>query len=184
MEKVSFALRSAKVKIMASQDQVKQYIAYWWQLGKKVVIRNGEQKLLPKTIIVSDRYSQEFEACWQQILSPDSGDCYLEGTDETIAQLLTPEWDIILCCRCVMPIPLRTLGMPPNSCPCNDLPSWPNPELPHPRSPVDTTAHLSSIRYRLLRQYAPEIPLNSDAQPVHLEPPIPFSLPRCQSNHG
>lgn len=184
MDKLSFALRSAKTKIMASQNQVKQYIAYWWQLGKKVVIRNGEQKLLPETIIVGDRYSQEFEACWQQILSPDSGDCYLEGTDETIAQLLTPEWDIILCCRCVMPIPLRTLGMPPNSCPCNDLPSWPNSDLPHPRSPVDTTAHLSSIRHRLLRQYAPEIPAPPNSESTLVQPPIPFNLPRCQSNHG
>ena len=72
---------------MASESEVKKYIAYWFQLGKKVLIRNGSEELLPKSVIAGDRYSQEFEDCWQKMFAPDSGDCYLQGTNETIAQL-------------------------------------------------------------------------------------------------
>lgn len=136
---------------MASEEQVKQYLAYWFQLGKKVAIRNGKETLLPKSVLQSDHYSQDFENCWQLILSPESGDCYLEGTKETIAQLLTPSWDVSPCARCAMPVPVRHVGMPPELCPCNNLPNWPNTELPAPRSPVDSQARLSQIRERLLK---------------------------------
>lgn len=134
---------------MASSQQVKQYLAYWFQLGKKVVIRNGEAALLPQPVIRGASYSDEFEAVWQQILSPDAGDCYLEGTHETIAELLTPVWEFNPCARCSMPIPMRSVGMPPNSCTCNDLSGWPDTSLPSPRQPVDSQAHLQSIRERL-----------------------------------
>jgi hypothetical protein len=136
---------------MASEREVKRYLAYWFQLGKKVLIRNGQESLLPKTVISCNSYSQEFEQCWQKILSPDSGDCYLENTDETIAQLLTPAWNLNPCSRCSMPIPVRNVGMPPLACPCNDLPTWPNTEIPAPRSPVDTQGRLIEIRDRLLK---------------------------------
>lgn len=136
---------------MASEKQVKQYLAYWFQLGKKVVIRNGKESLLPQPVIEGDRYSQDFERCWQLILSPESGDCYLEGTNETIAQLLTPAWDVSPCARCAMPVPVRNAGMPPELCPCSDLPNWPNTEVPAPRSPVDSQARLYQIRDRLLK---------------------------------
>ena len=136
---------------MASENQVREYIAYWFQLGKKVLIRNGSEALLPQPVITGDRYSPEFEQCWQKIISPDSGDSYLQGTEETIAQLLTPAWDISACARCTMPVPLRDAGMPPELCPCNDLANWPNTEMPQPRSPVSTKSQLSGIRDRLLR---------------------------------
>lgn len=135
---------------MAWEQQVKQYLAYWLQLGKKVLIRNGAEALLPKPVIQGDRYSQEFEQCWQIITSPTSGDCYLEGTKETVAELLTAEWDITSCSRCSMPIPLKQVGMPPLLCPCNDLSGWPNQEVPLPRSPIDNKIHLSKIRDRLM----------------------------------
>lgn len=169
---------------MASEYQVKQYIAYWVQLGKKVVIRNGQQELLPEKIIAGDRYSQEFEDCWQQILSPNSGDCYIEGTDETIAELLTPEWDIMLCSRCVMPVPVRTQGMPPNSCPCFDLPSWPNSELPQPRDPISSKAHLSSIRHRIATTYKPESSKEQESDHINSAPPTVVNFPRCHLRHG
>ncbi|MCL1475234.1 hypothetical protein [Argonema antarcticum] len=136
---------------MASENEVKQYLAYWFQLGKKVLIRNGQETLLPKKVIQGASYSDEFERCWQQIISPDSGECYLEGTDETIAELLAPAWDMIDCARCSMPIPVRNAGMPPEACPCFDLSGWPNTEAPSPRSPIDTQAHLTQIRDRLLK---------------------------------
>ena len=136
---------------MASESEVRKYIAYWFQLGKKVLIRNGSEALLPKSVIAGDRYSNEFEECWQKILSPDSGDCYLQGTNETIAQLLTPAWEISACPRCAMPVVVRDSGMPPECCPCYDLPNWPDSEMPQPRSPVCTQSQLSGIRDRLFK---------------------------------
>ncbi|MBV8883037.1 MAG: hypothetical protein JO235_03420 [Chroococcidiopsidaceae cyanobacterium CP_BM_RX_35] len=136
---------------MASEQEVRRYLAYWFQLGKKVVIHNGQKTLLPQPVIQGDRYSQAFEDCWQQIRSPaTAGDCYLEGTDETVATLLTPAWEMNSCARCEMPVPVQSVGMPPLSCPCNDLSNWPNTEVPAPRSPVDTSAKLTEIRNRLL----------------------------------
>ncbi len=136
---------------MATEQEVKQYLAYWFQLGKKVVMGNGAANLLPQPVLKGDRYSAEFEKCWQQILSQSTSDCYLEGTHETIAELLTPAWEMQPCGRCEMPIPLRSLGMPALSCPCNTLPSWPNTELPAPRNPVSTQDQLIIIRDRLAR---------------------------------
>ena len=137
---------------MASPNQVRQYLAYWFQLGKRVLIRNGEEALRPEKVIQGDRYSDEFEDCWRKILSPDSGDCHLEGTEETIAELLTPAWDVDPCARCSMPVVIRNVGMPVAACPCFDLSGWPNTETPLPRSPIDTQAHLNGILNRLLKK--------------------------------
>ncbi|HEY9659576.1 MAG TPA: hypothetical protein V6C65_14045, partial [Allocoleopsis sp.] len=85
---------------MASSDQVRRYLAYWFQLGKPVVIKNGETQILPQPVIQGDRYSPEFEACWQRIAAQDGRNCYLEGTAQTIEELLTPMWEIDPCARC------------------------------------------------------------------------------------
>jgi hypothetical protein len=66
---------------------------------------------LPKPVVIGDRDSQEFEDCWQKLLSPESGDCYLEGRELTIAELLTDEWDIDPCARCEMPVPIYKYGL-------------------------------------------------------------------------
>lgn len=175
---------------MASANQVRQYLAYWFQLGKKVIICKSEEACLPKPIFRGDLYSQEFEEVWRKITSPNSGDCYLEGTEETIAQLLTPEWEIIVCARCPMPIPVRTKGMPAVSCPCHDLGWWPNNEIPAPRVPVNTKKHLNWIRERLLKANAQEQKQeqeqekkeasrdNQDNQPNLAE--LSLDLPICQ----
>lgn len=136
-------------RFMASRQQVKDYLAHWFQLGKKVLLNDGKQARLPQPIFQGDRYSDEFEACWQQVLSPESGNCYLEGTDQTVTDLLTSAWDIIDCGRCNMPIPVRNRGIQPLSCPCDDLPLWPNRELPQPRSVVNNQQRLSNISQRL-----------------------------------
>ncbi|MBE9037938.1 hypothetical protein [aff. Roholtiella sp. LEGE 12411] len=135
---------------MATKQEVREYLAYWFQLGKKVITGNGQASFLPQSVLEGDRYSQEFEECWQKILSPESGDCYLEGTQETIAELLTPAWDMLPCSRCTMPVVARNVGMPALLCPCNNLPNWPNTELPAPRSPINTQQQLVLIRKRLL----------------------------------
>jgi hypothetical protein len=134
---------------MASEEQVKSYLGYWFQLGKKVVLKNGQEKLLPNPVVNGNSYSEEFERCWQRIFESKGRDCYLEGTIQTIEQLLSSGWEINPCSRCDMPVPTIDLGIQSNLCPCSDLPSWPNHELPKPRSPVDSSARLSKIQERL-----------------------------------
>ncbi|HTL88665.1 MAG TPA: hypothetical protein VL134_04640 [Leptolyngbya sp.] len=136
---------------MASQQQVRQYLAYWFQLGKQLIVQNGQQVLKPTSIIAGDRYSDEFEACWNLVRSPESGDCYIEGTTQTIQALLSPDWEIDPCARCAMPVPMKSVGMPNYDCPCSDLPGWPDTEVPQPRSPVSTPDSLQKIRDRLAR---------------------------------
>lgn len=134
---------------MASQQQVREYLAYWFQVGKRIILREGIVPFLPSPVIQGDRYSQAFEDCWRYILAVGGKDCYLEGTDQTIEELLSPVWELEGCARCEMPTPLATSGMPAKVCPCNDLPLWPNYDLPGPRSPICSFSHLTEIRKRL-----------------------------------
>ena len=137
---------------MASQSQIKTYLAYWFQLGKQVFLSKENRKLLPQPVIEGDRYSPEFEDCWQTIIVNNGKDCYLQGTEQSIEELLTPAWNITACARCNMPVPTIELGIQPTACPCNDLPEWPNAELPQPRSPISTIVHLSKIKARLQKE--------------------------------
>lgn len=134
---------------MASEQQVRQYLAYWFQLGKRVMLRNGQEAVLPQPVISGDRYSPAFEDCWQRVTAEKSGDCYLEATDQTITELLSPKWEINPCSRCSMPVPVPVANLPPESCVCSDLEGWPNTEVPQPRAPVSTEALLLKIRNRL-----------------------------------
>ena len=133
---------------MASQQEVKEYLAYWLQLGKRVVFGGGQEVVQVRSVIQGNQYSPEFEASWQKILAAPAG-CYLEGTDQTIQDLLSEDWVLHPCSRCFMPVPLPLYGITPLSCPCSDIPLWPNTELPLPRSPVDTQSQLATIRDRL-----------------------------------
>ena len=134
---------------MASEQQVKTYLAYWFQLGKHLQWHDGRTKSLPKPIIEGYRYSQEFETCWRQIMQNEGKDCYLEGTNQTINDLLSSTWNIESCARCSMPVPIINLGIQSLECTCNDLDNWPNQELPQPRSPVNSVARLQGIKSRL-----------------------------------
>ena len=134
---------------MASEQVVKQYLAYWFQLGKKVVVGGSSKTVLPQPVMQGGAYSQEFEKCWQLITSSVAKDSYLEGTPETISELLTDNWQVMPCSRCTMPIPLLNVGIASLTCPCNDLSNWPNTELPQPRSPVNSQAKLIDICDRL-----------------------------------
>jgi hypothetical protein len=134
---------------MASLLQVKQYLAHWFQLGRRVYLKNGNVALLPSKIFHGLNYTTEFELCWELVLSPQSGDCYLEGTSQTIADLLTPSWEIADCSRCQMPVPMRVAGIPIGGCPCETLPNWPNNELPAPISPARLESKLIDLHDRL-----------------------------------
>lgn len=76
---------------MASTEQVKQYLAFWFQLGKGLIGENSQEVYLPKLVIQGDRYSPEFEACWQRVTQSQGKSYYLQGTDQTLEQLLSSE---------------------------------------------------------------------------------------------
>jgi hypothetical protein len=137
---------------MASEQAVRQYLAYWFQLGKGIVVNGGRDVLLPQPVIEGDRYSKAFEGCWRQAQSAQAGDCYLEGTSQTVAELLSGDWDVVLCARCTMPIPVPIAGVTEAECPCHDLAGWPNTELPLPRSPIKSQQALANIRQRLVQK--------------------------------
>jgi hypothetical protein len=137
---------------MATAFEVRQYLAYWFQLGKPVWLRGGAESLLPNPVMAVDRYSSAFEDCWNRVTAPESGDCYLEGASYTIAELLSPAWEINPCSRCTMPVPIRSVGIAELECPCVDVSGWPNTELPQPRAPISTQSSLNRIRDRLQRR--------------------------------
>ena len=134
---------------MASTARVKTYLAHWFQLGKKLIWRNGEETLLPQPIIQGDRFSSQFESCWQKIQSIGGKDCYIEGSNETIEELLSSHWNISGCARCNMPIAMVESGIQSLDCLCSDLDNWPNNEIPAPRLPINNRVQLNKIRARL-----------------------------------
>jgi len=130
---------------MAESEKVKKYIAYWFQLGKKIVIPSRNTAVLPSRILNSHGYSHEFEKCWELVTDRKTGDCYLEGTSQTIQELLSSKWEISECARCSMPVPMIDLGVQSSGCVCNDMENWPNNQLPSPRQPVDNQESLKRI---------------------------------------
>jgi hypothetical protein len=136
---------------MASPARVKQYIASWLQLGRKIYIEDSKDAiaLSPKKIVEGDRYSQEFESVWQQIAGLDSHKAYLEGTNETIAQLIAHSWEIVPCSVCNMLVATPQVGTKESACPCHDIPDWPNNNVPIPNGAIDSQSALQQICDRL-----------------------------------
>lgn len=134
---------------MASFAQVQQYLAYWFQLGKRVVQPHTQQTFLPSKVISGENYSQEFESICQLLLQANSPESYLEGTSETLASLLTSRWNLEPCHRCQMPIAINHQDIQPSLCPCHNLPTWPNTDLPTPREPLNHQHCLEKILQRL-----------------------------------
>ena len=160
---------------MASRERVRAYLAYWFQLGKPVVWDRDPAPCLPAPIFTHGQYSQSFEQCWQQIESRGGEACYLVGTEQSVADLLSEKWDIEDCARCTLPIPLPIGVAAATGCPCHDLPQWPNAEMPQPRAAVDSQHRLTGIRDRLqtatvteqldlqtLFQNSPDLPTPND----------------------
>lgn len=133
---------------MASVHKVQFYLSYWFQLGKPVVFEKSQTECLPSPVFRGTKYSEAFEQCWQKINHQPS-QCFLRGTNESVADLLSDKWDIVSCARCPMPLPMPVRGIKLSPCPCADLPTWPNSEVPQPRSGVCTSTHLDDIRQRL-----------------------------------
>lgn len=134
---------------MATRTEVKNYLAYWFQLGKQVVSDNGSVSYAPDKVIQGDHFTPEFENCWKTIIEKEGRSLYLAGTDQTIAELLSPAWDVVSCSRCNMPVPMPQVEIKAHPCPCNDMDDWPNEEIPQPRLPVNTHNHLYNMKKRL-----------------------------------
>jgi hypothetical protein len=152
---------------MATQEQVRNFLAYWFQLGKPIVLAGNQGECLPAPVFYRGGYSQSFEDCWQQIMATEGNDCYLQGTTQSIAMMLSSGWEVTTCARCDMPVALPTLGIMTLPCPCDDLYFWPNNDVPVPRVAVDDDYHLSDIQRRLNRvqkpaQSSPRGPYNAE----------------------
>ena len=154
---------------MASPQDVKRYVAHWMQLGKPVLSHNGDRVHLPQPVFTGDRYSPAFEQCWQLITAPESGDCYLKGTEQTIAMLLSESWELQPCARCILLIPLAIASYGEPICPCFDLCNWPNLDMPLPRDPVSTDVYLQKLHHRL-QHWQPTIATNLRRQPLSVTP--------------
>ncbi|WP_035985382.1 hypothetical protein [Leptolyngbya sp. KIOST-1] len=134
---------------MASQAQIRNFLAHWFQLGKPVVLAENRGQCLPEPIYQNGDYSKSFEDCWHRIMVTGGQDCYLEGTSQSIAAMLSPAWEVTPCARCDMPLAIPIAGPMNYPCPCSDLMSWPNTDMPMPRTAVDNRQHLSDLRQRL-----------------------------------
>lgn len=134
---------------MASQTEVREYLAHWFQLGKPIVLAEDRGVCLPSPVFQGGEYSRSFEDCWHRIMVTSGQNCYLDGTTQSIAEMLSPGWDITACARCTMPIAIPVAGTMTHLCPCNDLPTWPNTEVPMPRTAVNNQDQLRTLQRRL-----------------------------------
>lgn len=134
---------------MASQQRVQHYLAYWFQLGKTIHIKNGRLTQRPVPVLEGNQFSRAFQDCWQSIMAIGGRDCYLDGTQETVEQLLSPQWEITDCARCSIPVAMHAVMPVAQLCACGDIDHWPNDELPAPHMPVNNHTHFSRLKTRL-----------------------------------
>lgn len=131
---------------MATPTELRHYLSHWFQLGKRLIINGTPHSITPT--LNTDRPSPEFETIWQQALAQPHL-AHLEGSDKTISELLTGNWDIIECARCDMPIPLKKAGITDNACVCDDMTTWPNSDTLAPHNPINTNDRLLQLRHHL-----------------------------------
>ncbi|MEO0350959.1 MAG: hypothetical protein AAF282_13025 [Cyanobacteria bacterium P01_A01_bin.15] len=134
---------------MASSQEVQNYLAYWFQLGKSVYIGNSGLTQRPEPVLEGHQLSRAFQDCWRSIMAVGGRDCYLAGTDETIEQLLSPQWEITDCARCSIPVAISAVMPVAQLCTCGDIDHWPNDELPPPHLPINDKTHLTRLKSRL-----------------------------------
>jgi hypothetical protein len=151
---------------MASDQEIQTYLALWFQLGKAVVNQSTGARLHPGSVSHDDTHSAEFAECWR-VISQHANVYYLEGTEQSIEELRSPSWEFIHCARCVMPVPMRLDSAAFGPCPCQDLPLWPNVELPLPRLPISNRKVLNDICHRLTtKTKQPATSESGDIQPL------------------
>lgn len=132
---------------MASKTEVKEYLAYWMQLGRKLVVADRLVSL--DQVVAGDHYTTRFEEIWQESQA-QAEFTSLEGSEVSLKQLFAPTYELLDCPRCHLPLPSPDLGpRPAQSCPCDHLKLLPNLDTVPPRLPIDTGAKLRSIYQRL-----------------------------------
>lgn len=136
------------IQIMASELELKNFVACWMQLGKGIHQSTGQLFHLDK-VIQGEGYDPEFEILWDHLSQVGLQNVYLEGTSVSLSALNTALWEIVPCARCTMPVALPIGDTASCICPCHDLEGWPNNELPVPRPPVNNKTHLDRIFKRL-----------------------------------
>ncbi len=57
---------------MASINQVKHYLACWFQLGKPLYIPRESKTLLPNPVRSNLGYSEDFDNCWPNADRPEN----------------------------------------------------------------------------------------------------------------
>lgn len=134
---------------MASQQDVQHYLAYWFQLGKPIHISNGRLTQRPVPVLEGNQFSRAFRDCWKLIMAVGGRDCYLDGTQETVEQLLSPKWEIADCARCSIPTAMSAVMPVAQLCACGDIDNWPNDELPAPHMPINNKNHFNRLTTRL-----------------------------------
>jgi hypothetical protein len=140
---------------MAHAQSVRDYIAQWLQLGKKIIV--GDTPVAKVPIRGVGGYTPEFENLWHWLTSEAiAPQAYLSATDQTIAQLLSDRWEIVPCARCdtLIPMPASPTGYCP-PCPCTDLPNLPNLDLVLPHPPINSQVQLAQLAERLHSQAEP-----------------------------
>ena len=135
---------------MASRTLVKNYLAQWMQMGKTISLSTQGDEIHIYKILQGEKYSPSFNKLWDEISTKKAQEAYLSGTDQTIHDLLSNEWEIIACARCNLLIPSLDMGpRVPICCPCDDLPSHPNLDLVMPHLPIKLATHLDDLCDRL-----------------------------------
>ncbi|MEE3717140.1 hypothetical protein V2H45_10320 [Tumidithrix elongata RA019] len=141
---------------MATYNVVKDYLAQWMQVGKKVWLQSENRAVGIRKVIEGEKYAQEFESLWSEISTTKANEAYLEGTEETIQDLLSNKWELVECARCSLPVACLDMGAREiSACPCSTMRLWPNLETIPPRKPVKTTRYLNNICDRLLEKRSP-----------------------------
>ncbi len=138
---------------MASPAAVKDYVARWMELGKRLHV-GASPPLSLRRGIAGETYSVAFEHLWERVLAAPAH-AYLEGEEATIGDMLGADWETVACARCGLPHPCPALGpRPALACPCNDLADWPNLDTVAPHPPVRTFEQLTAIQARLVAREA------------------------------
>ncbi len=135
---------------MASRTLVKNYLAQWMQMGKSISLSTEYKQVSIHNILHGEKYSPLFNQLWDEISTTKANEAYLSGTDQTISDLLSNQWEIIACARCNLLTPTIDMGpRTPVCCPCDDLPNHPNLDLVSPHIPVKLVTHLDALCDRL-----------------------------------
>ncbi len=133
---------------MASESQVKEYLACWLQVGKRILHDSGNREFHDPRIVNKRGYTSEFESWWDEFRE-NAHHWHLEGCNNALDVLFTPQWDIVDCALCVMPVPKLVAGVNDPNCTCSDLELWPNLEIPKPHTPNDMQDKLTKLRKKL-----------------------------------